>query len=507
MKTTEKILPLQLLPERIQAEKAEGRKVVHCHGVFDLMHIGHIRHFAEAKSVGDVLVVTVTPDRYVNKGPNRPVFTETLRAEAIASLDCVDYVAVNEWPMAVETIKLLKPDFFVKGSEFRGGKDRTGAITVEQEAVESVGGKLHLTDDITFSSSTLINKYLDVLPPHLVSYLEDFASRHQMADIVDVLDSARKLKVLVVGETILDRYVYCQAIGKSSKEPTLVAKRLDEEIFAGGILAIANHIAAFSGVTGMVSQLGGADSREEFIRSKLVEGVSPHFVYRENAPTIIKTRYVEHYFLTKMLEIYDINDHMPTQSDVDRLCAELEKHLGEYDLVVVADYGHAMMTPEVIKVLCEKSNYLAVNAQSNAGNLGYHAISKYPRADFVCITENEMRMEARNKHGDLKDMIREVADQLNCSQVVVTRGSNGCIGFDREEGYVEVPAFATKVVDRIGAGDAFLSLSSLSAALKSPLELTLFIGNAAGSQAVTYQGNKQFIERTPLIRQIECLLK
>jgi len=111
-----KISTLDELAVQVRAEKEGGAKIVHCHGVFDLLHIGHIRHFDEAKKMGDILVVTLTPAHLVNKGPGRPVFTESLRAEAIAALNCVDHVAINKWSTAVETINLLAPDFYVKGS-------------------------------------------------------------------------------------------------------------------------------------------------------------------------------------------------------------------------------------------------------------------------------------------------------------------------------------------------------------------------------------------------------
>ena len=114
-------------------EQTKGKKVILCHGVFDLLHIGHIRHFEEAKKRGDILAVTTTPDHFVNKGPGRPVFNEGLRAEAIASLDCVDYVAINQWPTAVETIHLLSPDYYVKGSDYSNpAEDRTGGIALEE---------------------------------------------------------------------------------------------------------------------------------------------------------------------------------------------------------------------------------------------------------------------------------------------------------------------------------------------------------------------------------------
>ena len=163
LRRNEKYKELEELAKELEAFRASSKKVVHCHGVFDLLHVGHIRHLKEAKELGDILIVTVTPDRYVNKGPHRPAFTEDLRAEAVASLDCVDYVAINQWPTAVDTIRLLKPDFYVKGPDYQDSeKDHTGGINLEEEAVNSVGGKLIITEDITFSSSNLINRYTPV---------------------------------------------------------------------------------------------------------------------------------------------------------------------------------------------------------------------------------------------------------------------------------------------------------------------------------------------------------
>ena len=136
-----------------------GKKIVHCHGVFDLLHPGHVKHFQSARKKGDILIVTLTKDEYVNKGPGRPAFNHHLRAETLAALQCVDYVAINDWPTAVETIKKLKPHYYVKGSDYAQKEDITGKILEEEEAVRAVGGMLHFTDDISFSSSSLINAH------------------------------------------------------------------------------------------------------------------------------------------------------------------------------------------------------------------------------------------------------------------------------------------------------------------------------------------------------------
>ena len=172
-KSAEKIKNLSDLAKIISKLKITNKKIVHCHGVFDLVHLGHIRHFNLAKKEGDILVVTLTKDKYVKRGPGRPIFNENLRAEMLASISIIDYVAIIDFPTAVEAIKILKPDFYVKGSDYKDKtKDFTGMISNEEEAVSSIGGKLIFTDDITFSSSSLINNFLDVYPPEILNYLK-----------------------------------------------------------------------------------------------------------------------------------------------------------------------------------------------------------------------------------------------------------------------------------------------------------------------------------------------
>jgi len=504
-----KINDLQTLAKLLFASRDANKKVVLCHGVFDPLHIGHIRHFEQAKKLGNILVVTVTPDRYVNKGPHRPAFTEDLRVEAVAALDCVDYAAVNTWPTAENTIKLLRPDYYVKGSEYQAeGKDRTGGIVLERSAIDSVGGQLAFTEDITFSASSLVNRFLPVFPAAVSQYLASFSSRHSADDVLGYLDRARSLKVLVVGETIIDEYVFCQTLGKSGKEPVLATQYRSSEKFAGGIVAVANHISDFCDRVGIVTFLGGTDSQEDFIREHLAANVDETFLYMEgNAPTIVKKRFVETYPFQKLFELYEMEDDGDKPAQTQKLCSKLEALLPEYELVIVTDYGHGMLGPEAVEILCSRAPCLAVNTQANAGNRGFNTISKYRRADFICLSENEIRLEARSRSGDLKDIILEVSEKLSCTQMVITQGQSGSLCYSREDGFVDIPAFAVNVVDRIGAGDAVFSLTSLFAVQKAPIDIMGFIGNVAGSEAVATVGHRQSIEYVPFTRHIESLLK
>jgi rfaE bifunctional protein nucleotidyltransferase chain/domain len=154
-----KIIELEELAEKLRNLTSEGKKIVLCHGCFDLMHPGHIKYFQAAKKMGDILVVTITPDIYVDKGPDRPVFNENLRAECIAALECVDFVAINKWPTAEETLRLLRPTIYVKGQEFEKLEDKTGKIQREHKVIKEIGAELRFTNEIVFSSTKLLNQY------------------------------------------------------------------------------------------------------------------------------------------------------------------------------------------------------------------------------------------------------------------------------------------------------------------------------------------------------------
>ncbi len=507
MASNPKIHTLDGLVPILDRHRAEGRRIVHCHGVFDLLHIGHVRHFEQARKLGDLLVVTLTPDRFVNKGAGRPAFTEALRAEFLASLACVDYVAVNHWPTAVDTIHLLRPHVFAKGSEFRNLQDTIGHVSKEGEAVRSIGGEIAFTEDIVYSSSALINQYMSQYPDHVREFLGDFAARYPADDVLAPLRAAEGLRVLVVGETIIDEYAYCEAIGKSGKEPVLATRYLGADRFGGGVLACANHTASFVNQVDVFTMLGEGLDEEAFVRGVLKPNVTPIFAEKKNSPTIVKKRYVEKYLSQKMFEVYRMNDEaLDARADAD-LCDRLRGLLPNYDLVIVADYGHGMLTARAIDVLCRHARFLAVNTQSNAGNHGFNMISKYPRADYVCLAHREVALETRALHLTADEMVRHVSDRLNCPRVMMTQGSQGTLYYTAPAGFHRAPALATKVVDRVGAGDAVLCVTSLAVAMGAPPEVIPFVGNVVGAEAVTILGNQRSIERIPMYRHVECLLK
>lgn len=512
MALNQKIRNIDELAGILEKLKRSSKRIIHCHGVFDLLHPGHVRHFHAAKALGDILVVTITPDQYVNKGPGRPVFTEALRAEFIAALESVDYVVINLWPTAVEIIKRLKPDVYVKGRDYADPeKDETHGISLEKEAIELVGGEMHFTDDITFSSSSLLNEYFEVYPEPAQAFLRSFRKEHSADEIIDKLKGLKNVRVLAIGEAILDKYAFmAPMVGKPPKGSHMAARFLGEETHAGGILACANHLANFCGSVDVITAIGN-DGKEEFVRSHLKPNVNLHLFYHDKAPTIVKKRFVDSAFLFKMFEEYVIDDKplRELEKQIKAHLADIFLKLGHYDLVLVLDYGHGLLTSDLIEFICSQERFLAVNAQTNAANMGFNPITKYRRANYFCLDDRELRLAFHDNYGGINNLIEQLAGSVSLpGGVAVTRGHLGVTTYDVENrSFFEAPVLSQKIVDTTGAGDAFLALTAPCMAKGFPMDLVAFIGNVAGALAVGFLGNKSSIEADPFFKFITTLLK
>jgi cytidyltransferase-like protein len=494
----DKIQPLEHLPELLASLRLQGKRIVHCHGIFDLLHPGHLFYFESAKKEGDVLVVTLTSDRHVNLGPDRPAFTQDLRAKSLSMIACVDFVAVNDHPSSVPAIETIRPDVYVKGADSEGFQE-------EEAALGANGGRMHFTDDPVFSSSKLINQYLTTAPVGTRIFLQEFQKKHSHDDVIAAIDSVGKMRALVIGEAIIDEYRYVRSMGKSAKENLVAFRYDDSELFAGGVVACANHAAGFVEKVDMLTVLGRKDPQDEFIVSKLKSNVVPRFFYREDAPTVRKTRYVDP-FMNKLFSVYHFNDEpLPNELDAE-LRVWLEQHLAEYDFVIALDYGHGMLSAATIELLSRKSRFLAVNTQTNAANTGFNPITKYPHADFICIDEPEIRIAAGDRVSPVEVLLPQIAARVGARRAIVTRGHKGSLALDETGALHSICVLSNKVVDRVGAGDAFLSLAAPCAASGLPMDLVGFIGNAAGALAVGIVGNRSSVEPTALKKFIKTLM-
>ena len=505
MKT--KIFNLKQL-SKILEKKRRGKKIVLCHGVFDLVHVGHIEHFKKAKLLGDLLVVTVTTDKYINKGPGRPYFNSQLRQSFLESIKYIDYVAEIDSPSALEGIKLIKPNIYCKGKDYKdASKDITNKIKKEISEVKKYNGKIVYTNEITFSSSKLLNTNKIGLGKDQIKIISDIKKKYTYKDIEIILNDLSKNKVLVIGEVIVDQYNFCEPLGKSGKDPIMMFRNINNEKYAGGTAAIANHVASFSNNIKLLSTIGNKRENESFIKKNLKKSIKTYFFPKENSSTIVKEKYIDHITNNKLIGFYNFNDSQLNSYEEKKINMIISKYLNKMDTVVMADYGHGMISNKVAKLICNKSKFLVVNAQINAANSSHHTLNKYDRLDAIIINESELRHELRDRSSSIEILVKLLIRNLKINYVVVTSGSKGAKLFDNiDKKFYHSPSFTNNVIDKIGSGDAMMSLFSIILQKTRDPQLSIFLGSLAAAQAVQILGNKKSIDKKIILKTLQHIL-
>lgn len=305
-----------------------------------------------------------------------------------------------------------------------------------------------------------------------LAHLEAKERPCRLREIREAFEAADKLRILFVGETIIDEYRYVSRLGLSSKEFVLATVETGYEAFEGGVQAAALH-----GEWGHVKV------------------VSPN-------ATIKKTRFVDGDFNRKLFEVYDRREldlHPILRCQFEERLANLEE---KADVVIVTDFGHGLFGPTPRRLFEGKGHFLAVNAQSNSGNFGYNPITKWKRADFICIDEPEARLAAAMRHEDIQKVVCELTGKVNCQRFLITHGRNGSFYWD-ERGYDRSPALTVNGVDTIGAGDAVLAVTAPLVAAGLDMESIALVGNVVGSIKVGIVGHREHVTRKAIMDKLE----
>lgn len=490
--------------------REEGKKIGLSHGVFDLVHPGHMVHFQEAKKMVDVLVVSITSEKYVRKGPDRPYFNDTLRLNFLAGIECIDYVLLSENYTSDDVVKVVEPDLYIKGKEYqRAEDDITGKITEETELVQKYGGTVAFTEGQVYSSTNLINNALPSLSEEVKEYMKGFCKSYQLKDFQNLLEEIRKLKVLVVGDAIIDKYTYCNVQGLMSKDMGYSARYKQEEMHLGGSLAVARHMSSFTDNVTLASVIGNETEVHSRILNELGGRMYLDLEYSKEWATIVKQRFITlNEKRGELHKVFSINN-LPEPVIINRISMEhfmkkIREKISDYDVVVICDFGHGLITGSVQELLQDKAKFLAVNCQTNSSNFGMNIITKYTRADVFALDQKELKLAYPSYNISEADALRKLCTHLN-GKGWLTRGALGAYGM--EEGKMhDCPAFVLKVKDTIGAGDAFYAVATLFAAAGGTLEQTVFVGNIAGALAANIVGNREPIEKVNFLKYASTLL-
>ncbi len=491
--------------------KKENKTIALCHGVFDLVHPGHIIHLEQAKEMADILVVSITAAKYVRKGPGRPYFNDDMRLKVLAALECVDYVMLSEGYTVDDIVECVEPDFYVKGQEYADeNADVTANIGPERELVERHGGRIRYTGGQVFSSTKLINKGLSALSNEVIDHVTNLKKRYSIDDIVQYADKARELKILVIGDIIIDRYTFCSVQGLMSKNMAYSARLQKIEDYLGGSAAVARHLSSFCSNVTLLSVTGNEPDIDKKFNVDECRNINLDLIQSQVFPTIIKQRYItpeekrEEY--TKVFVINNIppNPRIDDESHT-KLVNKIKSTIHGYDAVFLCDFGHGLIDNEIMELVRQEAKFLVLNCQTNSSNYGLNNITKYRKADVFTLDQREQQLAYPEYLGDEEKAFRELFGHLNAKMGWLTRGSAGAWGLTKDE-MDDCPAFTLSVSDTIGAGDAFYSIAGLFAVAGAPLEIGTMMGNVAGALGANIVGNKKSVERVDVLKFASTLM-
>ena len=336
---------------QIIGSRPRARKVIMCHGTFDLVHPGHLRHLMYAKSKGDILIASLTSDAHISKANYRPFVPQQLRAMNLAALEIVDYVIIDEQPTPLENIAHLQPDYFAKGYEYTG--DGIHPKTQQEiDVLNAYGGEIIFTPgDIVFSSSHIIES----APPQigvekLLALME--AEAVTFAALRNVLDECRGLRVHVLGDTIVDSYRYCTPIGSSAGKTPTLSVQLEEQVdFAGGAAVVARHLRA-AGAEVTFSTVLGDDARRDFVLAEMEQhGVRCLPVVDPTRPTTEKTAYIADGY--RLLKVDRVDNRPISEKIAHQFIDALAS--ADVDAYVFSDFRHGIFSKATIPAMTAPS--------------------------------------------------------------------------------------------------------------------------------------------------------
>lgn len=448
-------------------------RVVLAHGAFDLLHLGHLRHLEEARSLGDKLIVSITADKHVkiHKGEGHPQFSAEQRREALLKLRCVDQVVISESGTAAEIIAKIRPDVYVKGPDYVNSSNP--GLLSEIAAIEAVGGKFHITTAEKWSSTRLLRGVR--LPEATLAYLETARQRDFLGAILSAFEEADKLRIAFIGETIIDEYRYVRPLAKPSKEFILATVADREELFDGGILAAAK------------------------------QGGWKHVDVVTSQANVTKTRFVEADFSRKLFEVYSAKEIKLTEKGRHKLQDRMTKEVAKADVVVALDFGHGLFG-EAERKIVQEAKFLAMTAQNNAASYGFNPVTNHLCANYVCVDEPEARLALGDRESPVDGIIQTLATRMGAEAATITQGRYGSTSF-AEGPPKRVPAFADAGFDTMGAGDAFLAIAAPLVAVGLPVEMAAFAGNVAGGLKTAILGHSRHVGRDDIVKNLEWLLR
>ena len=479
------------------------RKVILCHGTFDLVHPGHIRHLIYAKSKAQILVASLTADTHIEKANNRPFVPENLRAMNLAALEVVDYVVIDPNAKPLANLQIIQPDYFAKGYEYGQGGIHPKTLE-EKDIVEGYGGELLFTPgDIVYSSSAIIESARPNLADDKLAYLMD-AEGVNFDLLRQAVRSMQGVKVHVLGDTIVDSYTYCTLIGGNTKTPTF-SVRFDRQVdFVGGAGIVAKHMKRAGADVTFTTVLGNNPLQQFVVRDLESSGVRCQAVIDETRPTTQKNLFIAGGY--RMLKVDSVDNRSISERIVKTFCGQLQRTKAQ--AVVFSDFRHGIFNSSTIPELTQSIPAGPLRVADSQVATRWGNILDFQ--DFDLITPNER--EARFALGDQDSIVRPLALELyrraRCKYLILKLGERGVITYRMPDpnvrSFFTIDSFAGHVVDPVGAGDALLAYATLGLTVSKSPVIASILGSVAAAMACETDGNRP-IDPEEVIKRLDQL--
>ena len=460
------------------------KKIVYVYGTFNVLHSGHLRLLRYAQSLGTELVVGIYSDNYLGSSS---IIAQKFRLEALKSLGWINkIIVINDLN---NSIKKIKPNLIVKGKEFSNKKNS------ELSTIHSIGAKLLFSSgDSMTAIDEFYNREISSIDGISLSAEKDFILRHniKLNSLIKSIKNFNKLKICVIGDTIIDEYINCKTLGMSQEEPSVVFSPIQSNKYLGGAAIVAAHGSSLGAKVDFIS-VCGKDEGKKYVLEKLKKlKINSKVVEEENRPTIIKQRYRSNgktVFKISHLR----NEDILTKTE-NKIINYFEKQSKNYDLLIFSDFNYGCLTTNLINKITSiaKSKKLIITADSQTSSqIG--DILKFKNLDLITPTEIEARISLKNEKDGLVVIADEILSKTNTKNLIIKLGANGLLIYKKPKNNEvftdEVGALSSYVEDSTGAGDSMLITMSMMLANNENIWNASLLGSISAAIQIGRIGN------------------
>lgn len=468
-----------------------------CHGVFDILHKGHIDHFNEVRKKCDILVVSITGDKYVKKGPYQPYNSSLNRIKILQALKFVDYVYINDDLTPINLIGILKPNFYFKGYDYLK-PDLTGNLKKESLALKKNNGKIFFSKTKILSSTKIINNELISWSKEQKDFLIKLKSNNFFDYIVLQLDKIKNVKLNIIGEPILDNYIYANIIGLASKDPALSGVISSKDLVPGGVLPVAQIASLFVEDLKLFTY-GNNNLIKPYLNKniKLINLDSGQNIQK-------KTRYINIHRYQKIFQLTNFKKNF-FSSEKNKKIRNILLEKACIDNSIICDFGVGLFESDVVDLINRSKNPKYLNIQSNSINYGFNLFTKFKKNSaikYISLDEREWKLGIKSHSIDYA-IIKKFVSSKTC--ISITLGKKGSFYYDKNKGFYS-PVFIDKVVDTTGCGDAYFAITSLLKMVDTRSDLIPFLGNIYAGMHALNLANKNIPTKIDYIKYIKSLL-